>query len=113
MSNKKYRSIYEHRPLSDGFPDLEAKGAESFMRVGGQSDEVGWADRFLPMLKHLIDLGPLGTKVLLIGPGPKPFDVKGMVNAGFDAYRAEPMAAYGERGGGSLSHNPTALLQPW
>jgi ubiquinone/menaquinone biosynthesis C-methylase UbiE len=86
------RSLYLNRKLSEGYPNLERLGAEHFASAQQETVAIVSAVR---CIERLIEL-PKGSPITVIGCGPKPFSVKALLDAEFDATGVEPVRDFVE-----------------
>jgi len=83
--------LYRDRFLSQGYPDLERLGGEYFKSL--QTTESG-VEEILACVGRLIDLGDGTSRVVDVGCGPNPANVKRLLELGYDAVGVEPVAPH-------------------
>lgn len=95
--HKRFKEMYRDRKLTQGFPDLDRLATEHFSRYLGV--DPGRFDRQMPLIERLVDLGALGSQVLVIGCGPKPDSVKSLLKNGYDVRAIDVIPEYVRLGG--------------
>jgi SAM-dependent methyltransferase len=85
--------IYEQRPLTDGYPNLQQIGAEYFASTQGAAGSVDVGE-ILKCINMLIQPSTGSRKVTVVGCGPIPHAVKHLLRDGFDAIGIEPIEEY-------------------
>ena len=82
---------YDERPLSDGYPGLTQLAVEYFRtHQSTQSLTI----EAIECVGRLIDLSAGLKTIAVVGCGPNPRAVRGLVDAGFDAVGVEPVQGF-------------------
>jgi len=81
--------MYDNRPLSALFPDLERLGADHHARHHEQ--ETSYTPIILDCLSQLVALESPPGRALVVGCGPKPRALMTLAERGFDAIGIEPV----------------------
>lgn len=82
------KKIYENRPFSEGYPDLEKLGVEYFKNHQGTTSNI---TETMTCIGRLIDLSEGLSTVCVVGCGPNPTSVKELLALGYDAVGVEPV----------------------
>ena len=84
------RELYAHRKLSEAYPDLEHLVLKKFSAtLEAKPDETARFQTLLRYLNRLVDLAE-GSKVLVIGCGPRPEAMKVLIQSGLSVVGIEP-----------------------
>jgi ubiquinone/menaquinone biosynthesis C-methylase UbiE len=89
---RKLSKLYQGRFLSEGYPELESLGVE----YKKARTRVSLANEILDSIGRLIDLSTGESSIVDIGCGPEAGDVKGLLDAGYDAVGVEPVEGFVE-----------------
>jgi SAM-dependent methyltransferase len=103
------RTLYEHRRLSEHYPNLNELYDRKFQGTqAAQPDSGTGLDRQLEYLSRLIDVrrGPM----LVVGCGPQPRAVQRLVERGHDVIAVEPVPEF-VRAAGEFLDAPERVVQ--
>jgi SAM-dependent methyltransferase len=87
--------LYERRPLTDGYPDLQQIGAEYF--ATHQADPgTRYIDEVLKCLNVLQAPSARCRRVAVVGCGQDPYSLRHLLNRDYDAIGVEPVEEFVE-----------------
>jgi SAM-dependent methyltransferase len=88
--------IYGERKLIEGHPELKQRSLEVFFdSLERESGDGAFAERLIQYLDRILDLDHY-RRVLIIGSGPRPEDMRVLSGKGFTVSAIEPVAKYVE-----------------
>jgi SAM-dependent methyltransferase len=85
--------LYQHRPLTKGYPDLQQIGSEYFANSEGQTTERDVSD-VLKCIDALIKPAADIRRAAVVGCGPIPHAMKSLLNSGYDVVGVEPIEEF-------------------
>lgn len=88
------KDLYRNRPYAEGYPDLEARGAEWYAQNQDMGvDKLPRGATVMDLIARLIDLSQGSRKVAVVGCGPQPLTVRNLLDSSYDAVGIEPIEA--------------------
>jgi SAM-dependent methyltransferase len=90
--NDSIASLYEHRALTDGYPNLQQIGSEYFAaRMCAGSSDV---DEIISCIDSLVSPGAGSQRVAVVGCGQDPLALKQLLERGYDAVGVDPISEF-------------------
>ncbi len=102
-------NLYERRPLTDGYPDLQQIGAEYFATHQGDPG-TRYIDEVLNCLDLLQAHSTDRRRVAVVGCGQDPYSLRHLLDRGYDATGVEPIEEFVELARNSIGDHDRVLL---
>lgn len=92
------QNLYRDRKLAQGYPGLEVRAFEQYMRIldeqKARRPDGGFSvDKLLVRIGRLVELSEM-RDVLVLGCGPRPYSVQTLLEQGYDAVGVEPVPLF-------------------
>jgi SAM-dependent methyltransferase len=85
-------SLYEHRSLTDGYPNLQQIGSEYFAaRMCTGSSDV---DEIISCIDSIVSPGAASRRIAVVGCGQDPLALKHLLERGCDAVGVDPISEF-------------------
>jgi SAM-dependent methyltransferase len=101
--------LYQHRSLTEGYPNLQQIGSEYYTTGEDQTAERDVSD-ILKAIHTLVQPTADGRRAVVVGCGPNPRALKHLLQNGYDAVGVEPIEPFVSRAQQAVNEARRVLL---